>query len=527
MDPSLHKAIMEDDYYQVRASKDQLLMQLTPNKNTVLHMAAQYGKILCLEESIELCPSLLLQVNSIGETPLHIAAREGNYWAVKALIDGAKAIQGEVESLVGVVKEMLRMTNKRKNTPLHEAMRTNFPMLVRLLLTEDPEYPYEANAAGETPLYLAAERGFEGVVVEILETCKAPLDKGPNNRTALHAAVLSNTSGTTAKILERLPALIREGDQRGWTPLHWAAHFNFMWRVRQLLNFDRSVAYIKDNEGMAAIHVAACNGAIFAIKEIISHCPDCDELVDNKNRNALHMAVNCKQKEAAECILKHCPYSNLINEEDEDGNTPLHMLASSCQHIPALIKHPKLDMKALNKQNLTALDIIPPDTFKRFATAEIRNWEEQLTEEDKSEIHRATGSHLIVATLIATVTFAAGFTLPGGFSGNEGPDQGMAILIKKAAFQAFVIFDTIANLLSISAVFLYFIMAINYAPERLFYYFGYAALLTMSSVAAMVVAFVTGMYAVLSHSLGLAIAICVIGCSFFIPYFYHVRKLFK
>ncbi|KAK6929865.1 LOW QUALITY PROTEIN: PGG domain [Dillenia turbinata] len=521
MDPSLYKAIMEDDFNQVRGYKD-VLMQLTPNKNTALHMAAQY-----VSRGVNETMSITI-VNSKGETPLHIAAREGNYRVVKALIDGPKAIQGEVESFAGVVKEMLRMTNKKKNTPLHEAMKTNSPILVSLLLTEDPEYSYEANAAGETPLYLAAERGFEDVVVEILKTCKVPLlDKGPDCRTALHAAVLSNTQGTTTRILERLPALIKVGDQRGWTPLHWAAHFNFMWRVRQLLNFDRSVAYIKDNEGMAAIHVAASIGAISAIKEIISRCPDCDELVDNKGRNVLHMAIHCRQKEAAECILKHCPSSNLINEEDEDGNTPLHMLASTCQHIPALIKHPKLDMKVLNKQNLTALDIIPPYTFKRFATTEITIWQEKPTKEDISEIHKATSSHLIVATLIATVTFAAGFTLPGGFNGNEGPDQGMAILTKKAAFHAFVIFDTIANLLSLSAVFLYFIMAINYAPERLFYYFAYAALLTMFSVAAMVVAFVTGTYAVLSHSLGLAIAICVIGCCFFIPYFYHAGKLFK
>ncbi|KAK6914038.1 PGG domain, partial [Dillenia turbinata] len=553
MDPSLYKAIMEDNFYGVRMYKDQLLMQLTPNKNTVLHIAAQYGKIQCLKESIELCPSLLLQVNSKGETLLHMAAREGSYWVVKGLIDGAKANEGEVESLLGGVKEMPRMTNKKKNTALHEAMRTKFPVLVRLLLSEDPEDPYEANAAVRLRFILLQREVSKVWLLRSWKHAKRPLTR------ALMVELLSTQlffltcqvyipPSTTAKILERFPALIKVGDQRGWTPLHWAAHFNFMWRVRQLLNFDKSVVYIKDNEGMAAIHVAARNGAIFAIKEIISDCPDCDELVDNKSRNALHMSVHCRQKEAAECILKHCPSSNLINEEDENGNTLLHMLAASSEHIPALIKHPKLDTKALNKQNLTALDIVPPVTVKstalectlrtalirtgathgrRFATTEITDWEEKLTEEDISEIHRATGSHLIVATLIATVTFAAGFTLPGGYNGNEGPEQGSAGLTKKSAFQAFVIFDTIANLLSISAVFLYFIMAINYAPERLLCYFGYAAALTMSSVAAMVIAFVTGMYAVLSHSLGLAIAICVIGCSFFIPYFYHVRKLYK
>ena len=53
---------------------------------------------------------------------------------------------------------------------------------------------------------------------------------------------------------------------------------------------------------------------------------------------------------------------------------------------------------------------------------------------------------MIVAALVATVTFAAGFTLPGGYN-----DNGMAILTKRAAFKAFIVTDTIAVILSVSA----------------------------------------------------------------------------
>lgn len=50
---------------------------------------------------------------------------------------------------------------------------------------------------------------------------------------------------------------------------------------------------------------------------------------------------------------------------------------------------------------------------------------------------------LLVSTLVATVTFAAGFTMPGGYNNSE-PDQGMATLLSKRKFQVFVICDTIA-----------------------------------------------------------------------------------
>ena len=42
--------------------------------------------------------------------------------------------------------------------------------------------------------------------------------------------------------------------------------------------------------------------------------------------------------------------------------------------------------------------------------------------------------HLVVDTLIATVTFAAGITMPRGFIGQEGPHPGFAVLTSNTAF---------------------------------------------------------------------------------------------
>ncbi|KAK0604517.1 hypothetical protein LWI29_016458 [Acer saccharum] len=56
--------------------------------------------------------------------------------------------------------------------------------------------------AGETPLYLAAERGYVEVLDEILHTCFSPADHGPYSRTALNAAVISFTTSMTTSLLE-------------------------------------------------------------------------------------------------------------------------------------------------------------------------------------------------------------------------------------------------------------------------------------------------------------------------------------
>ena len=78
-------------------------------------------------------------------------------------------------------------------------------------------------------------------------------------------------------------------------------------------------------------------------------------------------------------------------------------------------------------------------------------------------------THLIVAALVATVSCAAGFTLPGGYK----EDDGKAILSKKAAFRAFVVTDTIAMVSSLCAVFLHFFMTLHKRGKYLEKHLGY------------------------------------------------------
>ena len=126
-------------------------------------------------------------------------------------------------------------------------------------------------------------------------------------------------------------------------------------------------------------------------------------------------------------------------------------------------------------------------------------------------------SHTIVATLIATVTFAAGFTLPGGYIQNESNDQGMTVLslptngtqgkdrymafAVRENFKIFVIADSIAMVLSMCAIGIYFLAAVpkNHKNTLVaFLFYGY--ILTMAAMILMVFAFVGGLEAVLYSS---------------------------
>ncbi|KAF3456881.1 hypothetical protein FNV43_RR01535 [Rhamnella rubrinervis] len=545
MDPILFRAIMEDKVDVVKQKSDQLEQQTTPNENTALHVAAQFGKANCVDAILSLCPSLLLRLNVQEETALHIAAKRGDLRIVEALLESAighKNFDIEVDGKP-VRDWLIKKTSKKKDTALHEAVKYNRLTVVNILINEDPDFIYSANKHGETPLYLAARKGFSDVAVTILDTCRSPVYDGPLGRTALHAVVASNLDVLCIKLLSKMPELAKLADEKKRTPLHFAAWFGRPSLVETLVNYDPTLAYMRDDGGMTPLHIAAKEGHIPCITKLLKHCPDCYEMVDNNGRNALHIAAEKGNKPPLKVILSNPQISSLINEGDKDGNTPLHLLAISRRYIKPFLKHPELDKKAVNYNHLTALESLPPSSFSTSdAVDKFRMALEHdvtptqyvvdcfnVDNDDKdvaSIIDRVSETHVVVATLIATVSFAAGFTLPGGYNGNEGPNTGTATLTKKSAFQAFVISNTIALLLSICAVFTHFLRVLKIDTKFNLYISILAAFLTITAMGAMVIAYAAGTFVVLSPSLGLATVNSFIGGFFFLYMFKMIRSAF-
>ena len=121
------------------------------------------------------------------------------------------------------------------------------------------------------------------------------------------------------------------------------------------------------------------------------------------------------------------------------------------------------------------------------------------------------GALILTATLIATVTFAAAFTIPGGFQA-EDPHKGKVVLGRNLAFRAFLITDTIAMTSSMMAALILIVMPFQTDEEIIKRFLGYSLVLLWPGLMAMGIAFVTGLYAVLSEQLPLAIVVCCTGC---------------
>jgi ankyrin repeat protein len=169
MEPKLYKAAEAGN---INPFKDRLptslIELLTPQNNTILHVYLDNQRTESVStdfvgQIIDMCPQLLLQANTKGETPLHFAARYGHSNAVKVLIDRAKNLAIDPENGLAEIKKMLRMTNEERDTALHVAARNIQARVVKRLTKVDPEFSYSANVHGETPLYIAANMRFVNI----------------------------------------------------------------------------------------------------------------------------------------------------------------------------------------------------------------------------------------------------------------------------------------------------------------------------------------------------------------------------
>ncbi|CAL9777849.1 unnamed protein product [Musa acuminata subsp. burmannicoides] len=525
------------------------LLQVTAERNTVLHIAAKLGHTDFATGALSRQPFFLVIQNGQGDTPLHCAARAGHTPMVDVFIPHPPR-RGDPE------RQLPYMVNNVGNTALHEAALNGHDSFVEELMAKAPGVSAVTNNVnGVSPLYMAVESGSASIVRRLLAATEASCD-GPNGRTALHSAVLrSHPVEITKMLLRQRGSLTRKADAAGLVPLHFAAARGDLEMVRLLLQNDPSTAYLRDNGGASAIHVAASFGHVNVIKHLIETCHGCTEVRDGEGGNFFHVAISKRREQVVRFVATSPSLTDLLNEPDSDGNTPLHraIISRDMPIIQMLSSSPSVKLSATNNHGQTALDVALSNTRNRLeikmfkvvidltnkgarfsdpqllqdmvhpvgqkGTVEEKNKKEIAdsthTVDQKSKVEEKNYKEIadslpVVAALITTVTFTAAFTLSGSFERDRSDDESIYRRIRGIAFVVFLISDALAMISSICVPFLVIYVRVG-TPVTQVYSLTLSEILVQVAFIGFKAAFVSGVCVLIAdHYMWLTILICLV-----------------
>lgn len=290
--------------------------------NTAVHGAAAMGWPELLELLLK-AGAEPAEAGIEGNTALHMAAYGKGYWERKGRIDD---VHGKLAS---------GNTFRRPKSGDDPA----YLSCVRLLL--DAGAPVGAtNAAGDTPLHLAAQGGDVDIVKLLLARGAKPAAVNGDDFTPFERAVLSGQVNVVRLLLETpgaAPSLApvpvaRAGSldalfPKARTPLHLAASAGQV-EVANLLIERGSALNAKDDKGATPLHWAVSNSHPAMIRSLLKAGADI-EAVDLSWWTPLHLAVERSTPEIVQILVE--AGANL-NARDLNYTTP-------GQRAEALKKH--------------------------------------------------------------------------------------------------------------------------------------------------------------------------------------------
>ncbi|KAF8730808.1 hypothetical protein HU200_016671 [Digitaria exilis] len=502
-----------------------VLLGTTPQGNTCLHIACIHGHERLCEDALSLNKSLLTTTNLQGETPLLTAVISGRVPLASFLLGCCREEK---------MREAILKQDGRGCNALHHAIRCGHRELALKLIEAEPDLSLAVNKYGESAMFMVVMRNYADVFEKLLEVPDSA-HAGARCYNALHAAVRNGNSALTKRIMETRPKLATVEDKNNNTPMQLAVHWDKIDVLRVMLEHDRFLGYIISGNGNPLLVCAAYRGHVGVAREILKHCPDALYCVED-GWTCLHQAVLTQKTEFVEFVLGSPQLRSLINLRDSDGDTALHLAVKKCNPkiVSALLLHQDRDVTLLNnignpanwslarvtenaktlnwnEVSMLMLEADPEDarSIDNLHKDAMEKVTKSSREHIKSLTQTYTGNNSLVAILIATITFAAAFTLPGGYSTDPG-NEGLPILSRKYAFQAFLISDTLAMCSSLAVAFIC-VIAKWEDLEFLLYYRSFTKKLMWFAYVATTTAFSTGLYTVLApHLFWLAITVCVL-----------------
>ncbi|XP_004500133.1 uncharacterized protein [Cicer arietinum] len=484
----LHLSILKGDWQSTKAFIDNdptaLTTKITILGRTALHVAAVSAQWHLIEKLLQhMPPNVLAELDFMGCTCLH-------YVAMGESINAAKALMAKNPSLTQV-------TDFKGFTPLiYSITSTRCKEMVWYLVlntTDDrPGCPFSGPSASQLVALLTAA-GFHDITMYLVQHY-------PN------LATISDSNGSIIlNVLSKLPSHFQSGHKFGfwkrfiyhcvpveheYLPPNHSNSGNTIWNALQnlvpsikllrdtklkhvsavrLVEFVSSQASTKnDNQFWQSfvsadiIFSATSSGIVEILRICFQFFPDLVWTHMPNEGYVAQIAIKNRQEKVFSLLCKMPIICKLlVLALDESQNTTSHLAARFASQVESIsgasfqlqrelqwfkevekLDHP-LHKEVKNQDGKTAWQV-----FKEEHKA--------LLEEGKNWMKDTSNSCMLVATLIATIAFAAAITVPGG----NNQDKGIPIFLSDNTFMVFAVSDALA-LFSSMASLLMFLAILN------------------------------------------------------------------
>ncbi|KAF7141804.1 hypothetical protein RHSIM_Rhsim06G0147700 [Rhododendron simsii] len=394
--------------------------------------------------------------------------------------------------------DKLTFQNKIGNTILHEASTSDILVeAAKKMLIKAPNLLYKRNQYDVTPLYRSVcyckIEMFEFLHSEI-QTLKHKGDAEANSEdnyqqknktTILHTAVVIESFGywgvplwqekwkqnqryelalSLAKFLIKKDTswiATKAVEDRDQTKYHKYGRFDSM--------SSSSPEQKIEKQATTPLFLATKFGCVEIVKEILSEYPWAVEYIDHDGRTNLHIAIKYREMQILEIVAQMgVPMRRLARKVDRYNNTILHMVGEKTDDpVVPVVQSPAFQLQDNLLLFERVREICPSHLLNTINMD--KKTAQQLFDAENQELHvkaiewlkRTAENSSLVAILIATVAFAAAYTIPGG------PNQstGLPILLNQPFFVVFTMIDVLSLTFALTSVIIF--LRILTSPFRL------------------------------------------------------------
>ncbi|RDX82504.1 hypothetical protein CR513_36700, partial [Mucuna pruriens] len=211
--------------------------------------------------------------------------------------------------------------------------------------------------------------------------------------------------------------------------------------------------------------LAASAGIVEIVEKIIEMYPESINHVSENELNVLHVAVITRQRKIYKIIKSYGALKMLAGRISDKGRTLLHQVARMEYYRGGQVAgyaYELQDELRWYQVSTKPYHLYPCYRVKKIIPPNLRMHcnEDNLTAREQFEMEHATmlkeaqdwiketaQSCSTVAVLVATVVFAAAYTVPGGTDGH-----GLPVFLRSQAFLFFTIMDVVALASSLASV---------------------------------------------------------------------------